>query len=189
MAVRQRGPRRDALANQEKILTAATAAYRRGGASTPMSQIAAKAGVGVGTLYRRYHSRDALVDALTQRSFEFVSRCARRAQEMGGPAMDGVHQFLETVIDARDELVLPLHGGPAHLGAGAAAARSEVHRWLAALIERGHRDGSIRTDATVSDIVVFGAMLAQPLPNSSDWPRTAARLKRVYLDGLGDRSR
>jgi AcrR family transcriptional regulator len=184
----RRRPRRDAVANQEKILRAATAAYRREGPPAPMSEIAAEAGVGVGSLYRRFSTRDALLDALTLRSFELLYRCSRAGASAEGPALAGVAQFLEGVLDCRDELVLPLHGGPTRLSAGAVAARSKVHRQLQLLLDRGIQDGSIRSDATVRDIVIFGAMLAQPLPNIGDWTLVAARLKTVYLDGLGTRS-
>jgi AcrR family transcriptional regulator len=183
----QRRPRRDALVNRDKILTAATAAYRSEGPLAPMSDIAAQAGVGVGTLYRRYASREALLDALTERSFDLVSRCAIAGASAEGPALAGVAKFLQGVMDCRDELVLPLHGGPTHLSAVAAAARSKVHRELQLLLDRGIRDGSIRSDATVMDVVIFAAMLAQPLPSITEWALVAARLKTVYLDGLGTR--
>jgi AcrR family transcriptional regulator len=57
-----RSLRRDALANQEKVLTAALRVFLREGRHVPMAEIAAEAGVGVGTLYRRYPNRDALLE-------------------------------------------------------------------------------------------------------------------------------
>lgn len=76
----QRPLRRDALANQERVLAAAVTAVLREGPQVPMATIAAEAGVGVGTLYRRYPNREALLDALTHRAFELLLEQARAAE-------------------------------------------------------------------------------------------------------------
>jgi AcrR family transcriptional regulator len=71
----RRAPRRlrsDAAANRERILTAATIAVTRDGEKVPMATIADEAGVGIGTLYRHYPTRPALLAALTLRSFHLV---------------------------------------------------------------------------------------------------------------------
>ena len=64
-----RALRSDAAANRERILAAATTAVRRDGERVPMATIAEAAGVGIGTLYRHYPTRPALLAALTLRSF------------------------------------------------------------------------------------------------------------------------
>jgi len=79
--------RRDALANQERLLAAATAVFLREGYHVPMATIAAEAGVGVGTLYRRYPSRDALLEALTLRSFQLLVALAEEAEVREGDAL------------------------------------------------------------------------------------------------------
>ncbi|MGH8921324.1 MAG: TetR family transcriptional regulator, partial [Actinomycetes bacterium] len=81
-AVRRRGLRRDAADNRERVLLAAAAAVRREGAAVPMATVAADAGVGVGTVYRHYPSREALLGALTVRSFQLVLEAARRAASL-----------------------------------------------------------------------------------------------------------
>ncbi|UQU62750.1 TetR/AcrR family transcriptional regulator [Couchioplanes caeruleus] len=68
-----RAPRRDAVANREKLLLAALGTLRRDG-TAPMSVIAGEAGVGVGTLYRHFRDREALLDALRVRSIAMVDR-------------------------------------------------------------------------------------------------------------------
>ncbi len=62
--------------------------------------------------------------------------------------------------------------------------QSEVHRTLQRVVDRGRRDGSVRDDATPQDVVLFGAMLAQPLPTAADRDRVARRMAAVYVDGL-----
>src|SRR5450432_4172419 len=104
--------RSDAAANRQRILAAATIAVRRDGESVPMATIADEAGVGIGTLYRHYPTRPALLAALTLRSFQLVLQHARAATLSQKPAPAALEQFFEQTIAARDEFILPLHGGP-----------------------------------------------------------------------------
>lgn len=174
--------RRDALANQERVLAAAVTTMLRHGRQVPMATIAEEAGVGVGTLYRRYATREALLEALTERSFRLVLAAAQDAAERGGSGLDGIGRFIDRTVDHRAELVLPLHSGPGDLPPVTAAVQAEVHRTIALLLARGRADDSIRDDVTTSDVVIFGAMLAQPLAPA--WSRLARRQKTLFLRGL-----
>ena len=78
--------RSDAAANRERILAAATIAVRRDGEKVPMATIAEEAGVGIGTVYRHYPTRPALLAALTLRSFHLVLERARTAAQSDEPA-------------------------------------------------------------------------------------------------------
>lgn len=180
----RRSLRRDALANQERVLAAAVATMLRHGRQVPMAAIAAEAGVGVGTLYRRYATREALLDALTERSFRMVLAAARQAAGQGGSGLAAVGWFLERTIEHGAELVLPLHGGPGELPTGTAALRAQVHDELGRLLARGRADGSIGGDVTASDVVIFGAMLVQQLTGDDAWPRLARRQSVLFLRGL-----
>jgi AcrR family transcriptional regulator len=175
--------RSDALANSERVLAAAVTAVLREGHQVPMATIAAEAGVGVGTLYRRYPSRDALLEALTLRSFLLVLECAKDAGALARPGLAAVSSFLDGVISHRHELVLPLHGGPAPAAPDTLAARTAVHQALGNLLDRGRGDGSIRADATTRDVILLGAMLAQ-LPDNPDGSQASRRLKEIFLDGF-----
>ena len=75
-ATRRRGLRSDAAANRDRLLAAATVAVRRDGEKVPMATVAARAGVGVGTLYRHYPTREALLSALATQSYELVLSAA-----------------------------------------------------------------------------------------------------------------
>jgi AcrR family transcriptional regulator len=166
------------------VLAAAAAAVRREGAGVPLATIAADAGVGVGTLYRRYPSREALLAALTQRSFRLVLDAAHRAAESNDTAIDYLRDFIDRTIDHGAHLVLPLHGGPVPLDQETIDLRTEVHDTIEHVLHRGRQDGSIRPDVTALDIIVFGALLAQPLPHIPDWKLTAGRLAAIHFDGL-----
>jgi len=176
--------RRDAQLNRQRILAAAAAVVHRDGQHVPMAVVAAAAGVGVGTLYRRYPNREALLDALTRRSFRLVLDNARAAAAGDRTGLDALAHFFGLTIAIRGELILPLHGGPDLVTDAARAIRADVHRTLQQIVDRGHRDGTVRDDATTRDVVYFGALLAQPLSATEGWDDIAHRLKQVYVDGL-----
>ncbi len=176
--------RRDARLNRSRLLVAATSAVHRDGPRVPMATIAAEAGLGIGTLYRHFPTREALLDALTRRSFDQVLRNALRAESLEGTGLVCVSAFLDAGISQRHELVLPLHGGPDVTTSHTADLRSEVHRAVRRMLDRGVADGSIRADISPRDVVIFGAMLAQPLPALPNWDDTCRRLLSIYLNGL-----
>jgi AcrR family transcriptional regulator len=179
-----RRPRSDAVANRERILAAATIAVRRDGERVPMAKIADEAGVGIGTLYRHYPTRPDLLTALTVRSFDLVLQHARAAAQSDEPAPAALGQFLEQTIAARNELVLPLHGGPVIDDEIVVALRAEIRDLLEQVLARGRGDRTIRPDVTPIDIVITGAMLAQPLPHAADWDQLARRQAGIFVAGL-----
>jgi AcrR family transcriptional regulator len=176
--------RSDAAANRERILAAATIAVGRDGERVPMATIADEAGVGIGTLYRHYPTRSALLAALTLRSFQLVLRHARAAAQSDEPAPAAIEQFFERTIAARNQLILPLHGGPVIHDEKIVALRAEIRSLLEQVLARGRRDRTIRPDATPSDIIIAGAMLAQPLPHTADWDQLARRQATIFVAGL-----
>lgn len=149
-----------------------------------MAAIADEAGVGIGTVYRHYPTRPALLAALALRSYRLVLDHARAAAEGEASAPEALARFFEQTIAARDDLILPLHGGPVSLDEKTVALRTEISDLLEQVLARGRRDGSIRRDVTAVDIIITGAMLAQPLPHAADWDRLARRQARIYVAGL-----
>jgi AcrR family transcriptional regulator len=147
-----------------------------------MATIADEAGVGIGTLYRHYPTRTALLGALTLRSFNLDH--ARAAALSDEPAPAALAQFFEQTIAARNELILPLHGGPVIHDEKIVALRTEIRNLLEQVLARGRRDRTIRPDATPIDIIITGAMLAQPLPHTADWDQLARRQARIFVAGL-----
>ncbi len=113
-----REPRSDAARNHQTLARAATAAVHREGPRVPMATIAAEAGVGIGTLYRHFPTREDLFGYLTHESFEQVLANAQAAEGNGTTAAEALRQFIEAAISQRNELVLPLHGGPPRRGKG-----------------------------------------------------------------------
>ncbi len=177
--------RSDAIRNQQVLLEAATAAIHRDGLRVPMGVIAAAAGVGVGTLYRHFPTREHLLNHLTHRSFEQVLVNARAADRHGDTAAASLRLFIDAAISQRNELVLPLHGGPPLTSPATRAVRSEVHQILQRVIDRGVADRTVDPTVTPHEVVTFGAMLAQPRPADATWDATCRRLLATYIKGLG----
>jgi AcrR family transcriptional regulator len=176
------------VANRDRVLAAAAAAIRREGAGVPIATIAADAGVGVGTLYRRYPSREDLLAALTLRSFRLVLDAAQSAADCTDSGIDALRGFIDQTIEHGPELVLPMHGGPILLDEETVALRSAVHTTIERVLRRGRQDGTIRADVTPIDVIVFGALLAQPLPHVLDWRSAARRQAEIYFDGLASKA-
>jgi AcrR family transcriptional regulator len=177
--------RSDAAANRERLLAAAAIAVKRDGERVPMATIADDAGVGIGTLYRHYPTRPALLAALVLRSFRLVLVHARAAAaDSDQSPRAALAHFFEQTIAARDDLILPLHGGPVIRDDEVTAVRTEIRQSLEHVLARGRRDGTIRRDVTATDIIITGAMLAQPLPHAPNWDQLAERQARIYIAGL-----
>jgi AcrR family transcriptional regulator len=179
-----REPRSDALRNHQALVQAATTAVHREGPRVPMATIAADAGVGIGTLYRHFATRDELLAYLTHASFEKVLANAQTAERTGATASAALRLFIEAAIRQRNELVLPLHGGPSPATAATRAVQQQVHQTVQQIINRGRGDGTIRQHVTPRDIIALGAMLAQPRQSDPDWDATCRRLLSTYLTGL-----
>jgi AcrR family transcriptional regulator len=184
-ASNSREPRSDAARNHQALVRAAVAAVHREGPRVPMATIAADAGVGIGTLYRHFPTREDLLGYLTHASFERVLDNARAAESSAVTATGALQQFIGAAITQRNELVLPLHGGPPPTWPRTRVVREQVHQVIQQIIGRGRADGTITRDVTPHDIVVFGAMLAQPRRSDSGWDATCRRLLATYLAGLG----
>ncbi len=180
-----REPRSDAARNQQALVRAATAAVHREGLRVPMATIAADAGLGVGTLYRHFATREDLLGYLTHASFERVLGNAETAESIAATAAEALRLFVVAAIGQRNELVLPLHGGPPPAWAATRTVRERVHQIIQHIIDRGKADGTITRNVTPHDIVTFGAMLAQPRRSDPDWDATCLRLLDTYLAGLG----
>jgi AcrR family transcriptional regulator len=163
------GRQAEATRNDEAVLEAARAVLTAD-PDASMADIARRAGVGIGSLYRRYPSKEALVLHLCQDGMERLEEVANAAGSFDAFMEDG------------------LAAGAGALGAALAgtftptkellAAARRLHQAVAAVIARAHEDGSLRTDVTQEDVnLIFEQLRAVRL---GDDDRTAA-LQRRYL--------
>jgi AcrR family transcriptional regulator len=179
----RRRPRRDADQNRERLLVAASAKLREGH-YVPLAAVAAEAGVGVGTLYRHYPTRRALLHALKCRGYGLLNQVLDEIdkQDLRGP--QALREFLLRTLGIADQLVLPFHGDPPLISADAVKARRAIDQHLDRFIRRGRNDGSIRANVTAVDIIVFSSMTTQSLRHDPDSHRIAARQIAIFASGL-----
>ncbi|MFI0483976.1 TetR/AcrR family transcriptional regulator [Actinomadura sp. 9N215] len=180
----RRRPRRDAEANRERLLAAAVTAMLREGRDVPLATIAAEAGVGIGTLYRRYADRQALLHDLEHRAYGLLVGILEEIDGQPGTGREAVGEYLARCFAVGDQLVLPLHGAPPLMTPEAVRARRTINRRLDGLLARGRADGSIRADVNATDVIVFAALITQPLSYGPDWPRMVRRQIALFLNSL-----
>lgn len=177
--------RRDAARNRERVLEAAVALVRRDGERVPLTAVAERAGVGIGTLYRHFPTREDLLAALVHRSFGLAVDNARAAAAHPGPALDGIRQFFLATLRDRERFVLPLHGGPIVFTDATRQLQAEVRVALGELIARGQAAGELRGDLEPEDLIVATSLLSRPLAGTGDWDRLARRQIELVIGGLG----
>jgi AcrR family transcriptional regulator len=178
----ERPLRADARRNRERILAAAREACAQHGASVQVDDVARAAGVGVGTVYRHFPTKDALIEALVAEKYRVTSENMREALEIDDPweaFAAGVRRNAEVMAaDAalRDAMI---RLGPAARGSD--ADRDELYALAGRLVQRAQAAGALRDDVTVDDVgALIGGLCASMGHPELDWRRHL----EVLLDGL-----
>jgi AcrR family transcriptional regulator len=179
-----RRPRSDAEANRCRLLAAAASAMTREGRHVPLAVIAAEAGVGVGTLYRKYADRNALMQELERQAYRLLTEILGDIASRDPHGLEAIGEFLARTVEIASRLVLPLHGAPPLVTPEAVAARQEINSLLDGFIARGRADGTIVAPVNATDVIVFSALITQPLAHGPDWEHMAARQIAVFLNGI-----
>lgn len=180
----QRRPRRDAEANRRRLLSAAASAILREGRSVPLATIAAEAGVGIGTLYRSYPDREALLRALEHRAYGLLNDILDEIVNQGRHGLDAIEKYLLDACAISDQLFLPLHGAPPLVTSEATQARQSINERLERFLEAGRNDRTIRAPVNATDIIIFSALITEPLAHGPDWNHVARRQIAMFLNGL-----
>jgi AcrR family transcriptional regulator len=177
--------RADALRNRDRLLAAARELFAERGLAVSMDEIARSAGVGVGTAYRRFASRDELIDALFDDRIEHLLAIARDALEDADP-WHGLATFLERQIEmqAADRGLKELLFSPARLRQKMARVRSQLLPMVQELIERAQAAGDLRPDVSVTDLAPINVMLGATADLA---PELWRRFLPLVLDGLRTR--
>jgi AcrR family transcriptional regulator len=187
-AERSRAVRRDAIENREKILRTAAELMARRGHNVPLTEIADAAGVGVGTFYRGFGDRAALLDALQRRGYDLLLQALARIEADGRTGADAVEAYLEECLQLADQLVaLPLRGVKPLPDDAAVDAKRRILQAIEAFLTEGQAEGSVHADVTAQDIAVCGTLIATPLPHGGDWSSTARRHVGVFVRGIRSR--
>jgi AcrR family transcriptional regulator len=177
--------RRDAERNRQKLIEAGRSLFAERGPDAPFEEIARRAGVGIGTLYRHFPTRDALVEVIYAEHIDEVLAAA----EEGAAAKDawaGLVGFLERVLQLQARN-LPLRGVFLRHGGDAALAerRKRIQPALASLVANAREQGSIRDDFALGDLSLALWSFAPIFEATSEVaPNVWRRHLQILLDGL-----
>jgi len=178
--------RRDAERNRRRILDAARDVFADRGFAATLDDVAHAAGLGVGTVYRRFPDKDALVEALFEERITGLVELAEQAAS-AEDAWDGLAGFLEAAsrLMATDRGLRQAVMSPHHGRAGVAVARSQLAPRVDGLLRRAHESGQLRPDVAASDVVTtLEAVQVAAEIGGTAHPEHWHRLFAVLLDGL-----
>jgi AcrR family transcriptional regulator len=180
-----RKPRADAQRNRERLLEAAKAAFAESGPDVSLDEIARRTGVGIGTLYRHFPNRDAIVEAVYRREVQQLADAATRLMETL-PAGEALHQWMRLFVDyiATKKVIgsalTSIVGGASELYVASGVLITGA---MSALVERASGAGDIRRDVDPDDLLraLVGFTYGAAGP---DWEASALRLIDILMDGL-----
>jgi AcrR family transcriptional regulator len=181
-----RKPRADAQRNRERVLEAAKTVFSAGGPDASLDAVAREAGVGIGTLYRHFPTREALYEAVYRREVEQLGELAEELKSDGAP-VDALRRWLRANV----EFVATKKGMAAALALAAGSPPSELTAFsferltkaVGTLLDRAAASGEIRTDVSPEDLLrtLVGMCLLHDQPG---WQAGVIRMLDVLVDGL-----
>jgi AcrR family transcriptional regulator len=180
-----RRPRADAARNREQLIAAAKAAFAERGADAPLEEIARRARVGIGTLYRHFPTREALLAAVYRREVEQLAAAADRLLAERSP-LEALEVWLGQLVDclATKRVVAPaLQASPGEGSAAYAAGGPAVTGAMRRVLEAALHSGEMRADVGPDDLMRLITGLAYGY-DRPDWPASTRRLIGVLLAGL-----
>jgi AcrR family transcriptional regulator len=185
-----RKPRADGQRNRERLAAAAKAAFAETGPDASLEEIARRAGVGIGTLYRHFPTRDAVIEAVYRREVEQLAAAATRLMDSRTPGK-ALHEWLRLLIDhiatkkVVAQAISPAVGGVAALYPASGARLTEA---MSQLMARAMASGDIRDDVESADLLraLVGFTYGAEAPG---WRESTLRLLDVLMDGLKPRAR
>lgn len=179
-----RKPRADAKRNRERILAVAKEAFTRDGAAASLDDIARRSGIGSGTLYRHFPTRDVLIEAVYQSEVEKLAAAEQRlAATM--PPVEALRAWMLLFIDhvAGKRLIIPamdtVAGGSMRLIEG---SRSLIHNAFITSVKRAIASGELQANTDPNDFVraLVGIFHMTALPG---WEQSARRLVDILIAG------
>ena len=180
-----RRPRADAVRNRERVLAAAKAVFSAGGPDASLEAVARRAGVGIGSLYRHFPTREALFEAVYRREVEQLVELAEELKSAAAP-VDALRRWLRSNVEfvatkkgMLAALALAVHG----LSELYAYTFDRLTKAVGALLDRAVASGEIRADIGPEDLLraLVGMCYMHDQPG---WQATVLRLLDVFVDGL-----
>jgi AcrR family transcriptional regulator len=207
----------DAQRNLEHVLRAAREVFGELGYGAPMEDVARRARVGVGTVYRRFPSKDVLVRRIAEEETSRLTDQARAALGQEDEPWSALSRFLRTSVASgagrllppqvlrvgvTDETATRVPQQRTHVGSGELrlvpeglaavapeddAGASALLEVVGRLVDRARAAGELRPDVSVSDVLLVIATAAPSLPDAAQQAAASARLLDILLEGLRSR--
>jgi AcrR family transcriptional regulator len=181
-----RRPRADAVRNRELVLEAAKSVFSAGGPDASLEAVARRAGVGIGTLYRHFPTREALFEAVYRREVEHLADLAGQLKADDVAPTEALRRWLRSIV----EFVATKKGMSAALALAAnrsselsAYSSARLTEAVGALLDRAIAAGEIRDDISPEDVLraLVGMCYMHDQPG---WQASVLRLVEVFVDGL-----
>jgi AcrR family transcriptional regulator len=180
----RRKPRVDAQRNRARILDVAKEAFARDGANASLDDIAKQVGVGPGTLYRHFPTREKLLQAVYRAELEKLAEAEHKFSQTMAPT-DALRAWLFLFVDAiaAKQLIAPalntLLGDPKKVFE---ASYAKMHQAIGALVKRGVKSGDIRSDLDPVDLL-RALVGVSNVASGPDWQASARRLVDILIVG------
>jgi AcrR family transcriptional regulator len=180
----ERKQRSDAQQNRERILAVARKAFTKSGATASLEDVAKRAGVGIGTLYRHFSSREELLKAVYN---DVTEKLAKAGQDYAEtlPPVEALRAWMMLFVDfiAEKQIIAPalnaLVNDPQKL---VEASYSQTWRTVRALVERAIKSGDIREDLDAIDMLRALVGVAN-IATTPDWKQSARKLVDILILG------
>ncbi|MFL6140965.1 MAG: TetR/AcrR family transcriptional regulator [Labedaea sp.] len=175
--------RADARRNRDRVLDVAQEVFAADGLAVPIDEIARRAGVGVGTVYRHFPTKEALYEAIVLDRIQRLTAVARAAEDTSDPG-SAFFTFFTCMIDAgavNKALFETLGATGGFDRAAVTAAATELLRTLGELLVRAQRSGAVRADIEVADL---RAIMAGALAMERQAAGAPGRMAAIVCDGL-----
>lgn len=180
-----RKPRADAVRNRDRVLEAAKVVFNAGGPEASLEAVAKRAGVGIGTLYRHFPTREDLFEAVYRREVEQLSELAEQLKNAKDP-VDALRRWLRSNV----EFVATKKGMSAALALTfqsssdlAAFSMDRLTKAIGSLLDRAVAAGEMRGDVSPEDLLraLVGMCYMHDQPG---WQSSVLRMLDVFVDGL-----
>ena len=185
-----RKPRADSARNRQILIDAAKAGFSDVGLDVSLEEIARRAGVGIGTLYRHFPTREAVVEAVYRREVEQLAEAVPQLLQTS-PAGEALHKWMHLFVDyiATKRIIAPSLGAAAGRTSPLYASSAElITSAISTLVKRAIASGDVRKDIDPSDLLraLIGVSYSNP---DAGWEASARRLIDILMDGLRRKGR
>ncbi len=185
MSIDQRTLRADARRNRERIMSSARKLFARDGTHAQMDDIAAHAGVGIGTVYRHFPTKEALLTAMVRARFQRFAEIARDAETIDDPfaALASIMRGSAEAVEGDLAFQLAMMGSSRLEWEGIEQEKAAMAEVVTRVIDRGIAAGVVRQDFTFEDFPMLMCGITSTMyyqPDSANWRRHL----ELVLDGL-----